>query len=72
MLYSGIDLHKRTVAIHPTPTIGMGGVLADISKRATQGFKREAGTRAGCADFSAQKADWRSVAVREFGPRWSG
>ncbi len=35
------DGSKRTVAIHPTPTIGMVGVLADISKRATQGFKRE-------------------------------
>ncbi|WP_425145625.1 phosphoribosylformylglycinamidine synthase subunit PurL [Deinococcus sp.] len=29
----------RTVAIHPTPTIGMVGVLPDISKRATLGLK---------------------------------
>ncbi|MGI8748456.1 MAG: AIR synthase-related protein, partial [Deinococcus sp.] len=30
------DGTKRTVAIHPTPTIGMVGVLPDISLRATQ------------------------------------
>ncbi|WP_407569601.1 phosphoribosylformylglycinamidine synthase subunit PurL [Deinococcus altitudinis] len=29
----------RTVAIHPTPTIGMVGVLPDISLRATQSLK---------------------------------
>ena len=33
------DGQGRTVAIHPTPTIGMVGVLPDISKRATQGLK---------------------------------
>ena len=29
----------RTVAIHPTPTIGMVGVLPDLSRRATLGLK---------------------------------
>ncbi len=29
-----------TRAVHPTPTIGMVGVLRDVSRRATQGLKR--------------------------------
>ena len=36
---TGVDGIGRTVAIHPTPTIGMVGVLPDISKRATQSLK---------------------------------
>ncbi|TSA84596.1 phosphoribosylformylglycinamidine synthase subunit PurL [Deinococcus detaillensis] len=35
------DGTQRTVAIHPTPTIGMVGVLPDISQRATLGLKGE-------------------------------
>ena len=30
-----------TRAVHPTPTIGMVGVLRDVERRATQGLKRE-------------------------------
>ncbi|MBC7645547.1 MAG: phosphoribosylformylglycinamidine synthase subunit PurL [Pseudopedobacter sp.] len=40
-LYNQYVEAGRTVAIHPTPTIGMVGVLEDISKRATMGFKRD-------------------------------
>lgn len=36
---AGADGSTRTVAIHPTPTVGMVGVLPDIDKRATMGFK---------------------------------
>ncbi|WP_293910943.1 phosphoribosylformylglycinamidine synthase subunit PurL [Deinococcus sp.] len=38
-LYNQYVEEGRTVAIHPTPTIGMVGVLPDISKRATLGIK---------------------------------
>ncbi|GGR02436.1 phosphoribosylformylglycinamidine synthase subunit PurL [Deinococcus ruber] len=38
-LYNQYVEEGRTVAIHPTPTIGMVGVLPDISKRATLGLK---------------------------------
>jgi phosphoribosylformylglycinamidine synthase subunit PurL len=38
-LYNQYVEEGRTVAIHPTPTIGMVGVLPDISKRATQSLK---------------------------------
>ncbi len=40
-LYNQDVEEGRTVAIHPTPTIGMVGVLEDINKRATMGFKRD-------------------------------
>jgi phosphoribosylformylglycinamidine synthase subunit PurL len=38
-LYNQYVEEGRTVAIHPTPTIGMVGVLPDISQRATLGIK---------------------------------
>ena len=38
-LYNQYVEEGRTVAIHPTPTIGMVGVLPDITKRATLGLK---------------------------------
>jgi len=38
-LYNQYVEEGRTVAIHPTPTIGMVGVLPDISLRATQNLK---------------------------------
>ncbi|WP_420596921.1 phosphoribosylformylglycinamidine synthase subunit PurL [Deinococcus sp.] len=38
-LYNQYVEEGRTVAIHPTPTIGMVGVLPDIEKRATLGLK---------------------------------
>ena len=38
-LYNQYVEAGRTVAIHPTPTIGMVGVLPDISLRATQSLK---------------------------------
>jgi len=40
-LYNQYVEEGRTVAIHPTPTIGMVGVLPDITKRATLGLKGE-------------------------------
>ena len=40
-LYNQYVEEGRTVAIHPTPTIGMVGVLPDIEKRATLGLKGE-------------------------------
>ena len=43
-LYNQYVEEGRTVAIHPTPTIGMVGVLPDISKRATQSLKAGAHT----------------------------
>ena len=39
-LYNQYAADGEVVAIHPTPTVGMVGVLPDISKRATQAFKR--------------------------------
>jgi phosphoribosylformylglycinamidine synthase subunit PurL len=39
-LYNQYNQAGETRAIHPTPAVGMVGVLADINKRATQGFKR--------------------------------
>ncbi len=41
-LYNQYVEEGRTVAIHPTPTIGMVGVLPDITKRATLDLKGEA------------------------------
>jgi phosphoribosylformylglycinamidine synthase II len=38
-LYNQYTQGDERVAIHPTPTIGMVGVLPDIQKRATLGFK---------------------------------
>ncbi len=38
-LYNQYTQGDERVAIHPTPTIGMVGVLPDIRKRATLGFK---------------------------------
>ncbi|MDV6374281.1 phosphoribosylformylglycinamidine synthase subunit PurL [Deinococcus arenicola] len=38
-LYNQYTQGEERVAIHPTPTIGMVGVLPDISKRATLGLK---------------------------------
>ncbi len=38
-LYNQYVEEGRTVAIHPTPTIGMVGVLPDIALRATQSLK---------------------------------
>ncbi len=39
-LYNQYQAGAELKAIHPTPTIGMVGLLPDIGKRATQGFKR--------------------------------
>ena len=40
-LYNQYVSDDKWVAIHPTPTVGMVGVLPDITNRATSGFKRE-------------------------------
>lgn len=40
-LYNQYREHGRQVAIHPTPTVGMVGVLEDVTRRATSSFKRE-------------------------------
>lgn len=40
-LYNQYVSDDKLVAIYPTPTVGMVGVLPDIEKRATLGFKRE-------------------------------
>ena len=40
-LYNQYRAGDSFVAIHPTPTVGMVGVLPDVSYYATQGFKRE-------------------------------
>ena len=40
-LYNQYQTGTGVRAIYPTPTVGMVGVLPDISKRATMGFKRE-------------------------------
>ena len=39
-LYNQYVSDDTYVAIHPTPTVGMVGVLPDITRRATLGFKR--------------------------------
>lgn len=39
-LYNQYQSENGLTAIHPTPTVGMIGVLPDISKRATLSFKR--------------------------------
>jgi phosphoribosylformylglycinamidine synthase subunit PurL len=39
-LYNQYQAEGQLIAIHPTPTVGMVGVLPDVSRRATQGFKR--------------------------------
>lgn len=39
-LYNQYREHGKQVAIHPTPTVGMVGVLEDVSRRATSAFKR--------------------------------
>ena len=39
-LYNQYAAGGEVVAIHPTPTVGMVGVLPDVGKRATQAFKR--------------------------------
>ena len=38
-LYNQYVEEGRTVAIHPTPTIGMVGVLPDVTRRATLALK---------------------------------
>lgn len=43
-LYNQYTAGDKLVAIHPTPTVGMVGLLEDISKRASQDFKREGDT----------------------------
>ena len=40
-LYNQYRASDGLRAVHPTPNVGMVGVVPDISKRATQGFKRE-------------------------------
>ena len=40
-LYNQYRASEGLRAVHPTPNVGMVGVLPDISKRATQGFKRD-------------------------------
>ena len=40
-LYNQYSAAGETVAIYPTPTVGMVGVLGDVTKRATVAFKRE-------------------------------
>ncbi|HEX7022578.1 MAG TPA: phosphoribosylformylglycinamidine synthase subunit PurL [Trueperaceae bacterium] len=40
-LYNQYLEGDRLRAIHPTPTVGMVGVLPDVARRATQGFQRE-------------------------------
>jgi phosphoribosylformylglycinamidine synthase len=40
-LYNQFRQGDGHAAIHPTPTIGMVGVLDDVTRRATQSFKRE-------------------------------
>ena len=43
-LYNQYAAGGELRAIYPTPTVGMVGVLPDVSKHATQGFKREGDT----------------------------
>jgi len=43
-LYNQYKSGDKLVAIHPTPTVGMVGVLPDITKRATLDLKREGDT----------------------------
>ena len=40
-LYNQYSSEGKLVAIHPTPTVGMVGVLPDVSRHATQDLKRE-------------------------------
>jgi len=40
-LYNQYVEGGRVRAVHPTPTIGMVGVLRDVGRRATQGLKRD-------------------------------
>ena len=40
-LYNQYVSGDKLIAIPPTPTVGMIGVLPDVTKRATQGFKRD-------------------------------
>ncbi|CAN5902889.1 phosphoribosylformylglycinamidine synthase subunit PurL [soil metagenome] len=39
-LYNQYSAGRETVAIYPTPTVGMVGVLEDVTRRATLAFKR--------------------------------
>lgn len=41
-LYNQYNEEGRTVAIHPTPTIGLVGVLPDVTKNATMKFQSQA------------------------------
>ncbi len=43
-LYNQYRAGEDLRAVHPTPNVGMVGVLPDISKRAMQGFKRDRDT----------------------------
>jgi phosphoribosylformylglycinamidine synthase II len=43
-LYNQYRTPSGVRAIYPTPTVGMVGVLPDVSKRATTGFKRDGDT----------------------------
>jgi len=40
-LYNQYRTPAGVQAVHPTPTVGLVGVLPDVTKRATMGFKRE-------------------------------
>lgn len=40
-LYNQYQADGQLTAIYPTPTVGMVGVLPDVTRRATIGFKRE-------------------------------
>ena len=43
---------RRTAgAIYPTPTVGMVGVLGDVARHATPGFKREGDVILTVGDF---------------------
>ena len=69
-LYNQYRASDGLRAVHPTPNVGMVGVLPDVTKRATQGFKREGDVVLLVGENTGDDID--GLGASEYLARWHG
>ena len=69
-LYNQYRARDGLRAVHPTPNVGMVGVLPDVTKRATQGFKREGDVVLLVGENTGDDID--GLGASEYLARWHG
>ena len=69
-LYNQYRASDGLRAVHPTPNVGMVGVLPDVTKRATQGFKRDGDVVLLIGENTDD--DMNGLGASEYLARWHG